>query len=115
MSHDITNITIAEGIIVESLSYNGNFLSRDEEGDLWVTENKPTIHKGVYGEYLGFEQVKGVDGMHSLSVFNHMFNYIGKLDIIKLEKDLLKQINESPGGPNTGTEKIVIDGNVESE
>lgn len=94
MSYDITNITIAEGIIVDSLSYSGNFLSRDEEGDLWVTEDKPTVHKSDSGDYLGFEKVKNFDGLHSLSVFNHMFNYIGKLDVVEIQKDAISQIGK---------------------
>lgn len=103
MNYDITEITIAEGIIANSFNYNGNFLSRDEEGDLWVTESRPTVHKSESGDYLGFEEVKGIDGMHSLSAFNHMFNFIGKLDVIKLEKDLLMQISESSNGFKTNT------------
>lgn len=74
-----------EQVIVSGFSENIKFLSRDEDGGLWATAKEPSVGKDYnMEEYLSYQLDDDIDGMHSLSAFNHIFNQIKPLDIVEL-------------------------------
>lgn len=68
---------------------NINYVSRDEVGEIWLSEGKPTVVEGGNGNYLSFPQPTSLDNLYSLAVYNHLFKFLGNLSImeIKLEDE----------------------------
>ena len=68
---------------------NINYVSRDEVGEIWLSEGKPTVVKGGNGNYLSFPQPTSLDNLYSLAVYNHLFEFLDNLSVmeIKLEDE----------------------------
>lgn len=68
---------------------NINYVSRDEVGEIWLSEGKPTVVEGGNGNYLSFPQPTSLENLYSLAVYNHLFEFLGNLSImeIKLEDE----------------------------
>lgn len=68
---------------------NINYVSRDEVGEIWLSEGKPTVVEGGNGNYLSFPQPTSLENLYSLAVYNHLFKFLGNLSImeIKLEDE----------------------------
>lgn len=78
-----------EEAILTSLPKQIKHLSRDENGELWATKERPLVKKDSQGEFLVFGGSSGVVDMdlssvYSLAVFNHLFLELPKLAIVEL-------------------------------
>lgn len=75
--------------ILEHVPENINYVSRDEVGEIWLSEGKPTVVEGNNGNYLSFPQPTSLDNLYSLAVYNHLFEFLDNLSImeIKLEDE----------------------------
>lgn len=73
-----------EDIILKSLPVNINFISRDEDGELWVTEHRPEISDGSKGLFLSFSPETTLTNLYSFAVYNHLFNELGNLSVLEI-------------------------------
>ena len=75
--------------ILEHVPENINYVSRDEVGEIWLSEGKPAVVEGGNGNYLSFPQPTSLENLYSLAVYNHLFKFLGNLSImeIKLEDE----------------------------
>lgn len=64
---------------------NINFLSRDEVGELWLSEEKPSVVEGSNGEYLSFPQPTSFTNLYSFAVYNHLFEDLENLSILEID------------------------------
>lgn len=78
---------MAENIEYKILEYvpeNINYISRDEVGEIWLSEGKPTVVEGGNGNYLSFPQPTSLDNLYSLAVYNHLFEFLDNLSIMEI-------------------------------
>ena len=78
---------MAENIEYKILEYvpeNINYVSRDEVGEIWLSEGKPTVVEGNNGNYLSFPQPTSLDNLYSLAVYNHLFEFLDNLSIMEI-------------------------------
>ena len=78
---------MAESIEYKILEYvpeNINYVSRDEVGEVWLSEEKPTVVEGGNGSYLSFPQPTSLDNLYSLAVYNHLFEFLDNLSIMEI-------------------------------
>lgn len=70
--------------ILEHVPENINYVSRDEVGEIWLSEGKPTVVEGNNGNYLSFPQPTSLDNLYSLAVYNHLFKFLDNLSIMEI-------------------------------
>lgn len=70
--------------ILEHVPENINYVSRDEVGEIWLSEVKPTVVEGINGNYLSFPQPTSLDNLYSLAVYNHLFKFLDNLSIMEI-------------------------------
>lgn len=70
--------------ILEHVPENINYVSRDEVGEIWLSEEKPTVVEGNNGNYLSFPQPTSLDNLYSLAVYNHLFKFLDNLSIMEI-------------------------------
>ena len=70
--------------ILEHVPENINYVSRDEVGEIWLSEGKPTVVGGSNGNYLSFPQPTSLDNLYSLAVYNHLFKFLDNLSIMEI-------------------------------
>ena len=63
---------------------NINYVSRDEVGEIWLSEGKPSVVEGNNGSYLSFPQPTSLDNLYSLAVYNHLFTFLDKLSVMEI-------------------------------
>ena len=70
--------------ILEHVPKNINYVSRDEVGEIWLSEGKPTVVEGGNGNYLSFPQPTSLDNLYSLAVYNHLFKFLDNLSVMEI-------------------------------
>lgn len=63
---------------------NIKFVSRDEVGEIWLSEERPEVVEGSNGKFLSFPQPTSFENLYSLAVYNHLFNFLDKLSVMEI-------------------------------
>lgn len=71
--------------LLENIPENINYISRDEMGEVWLSEEKPCVVEGSGGKYLSFPQPTSLDNLYSLAVYNHLFKFLDNLSIMEID------------------------------
>lgn len=73
-----------EYTLLKNAPENINYVSRDEVGEIWLSEGKPTVVEGSNGNYLSFPSPTSLNNLYSLAVYNHFFEFLDNLSIMEI-------------------------------
>lgn len=73
--------------LLKHVPSNIKYVSRDEMGEIWLSEKEPSVVEGSNGKYLSFQQPTSFENLYSLAVYNHLFKFLDNLSIMEISLD----------------------------
>ena len=73
-----------EYTLLKHVPENIKFVSRDEVGEVWLSEERPEVVEGSNGSFLSFPQPTSFENLYSLAVYNHLFDFLDELSVMEI-------------------------------